>query len=116
MPELRAGGLKIGPSLPNCGPCGIELNNLYGVPALSRPANGRVRSSGTDDCTLRLRLRLRLHRFIRKLVTECKRSLLIGQRFPQETSREIVRIDRQCRIDFLQREPDIAGFTRREGG
>ncbi len=76
MPELSPGPhrLKLGGSLRHCGPCGIELNNLHGVPAVSRPAKVGPGSSRADACTLRLRQ----HRFIRKLVTQRKRSLLIG--------------------------------------
>jgi hypothetical protein len=54
-------------------------------------------------------------RFSRRLMSR-RRRLAIGYRLAQDARREILRIDRQGRVDFLERKLDIAGFARDAGG
>jgi hypothetical protein len=54
-------------------------------------------------------------RFSRRLMRR-RRRLAIGYRLAQDARREILRIDRQGRVDFLERKLDIAGFARDAGG
>jgi hypothetical protein len=51
-------------------------------------------------------------RFSWRLLRRPRRGLAIGYRLAQDARREILRIDRQGRVDFLERKLDIAGFAR----
>jgi hypothetical protein len=59
-----------------------------------------------------LPLRLSWLRFSRRLLRRRRRGLAIGYRLAQDARREILRIDRQGRVDFLERKLDVAGFAR----
>jgi hypothetical protein len=54
---------------------------------------------------------VRLSRRLRR-----RRRLAIGYRLAQHARREIVRINRQRRVDFLECKLNIAGFARGAGG